>query len=190
MICLHLKSYLPAFLALVALGSPLCLRAASGSENTASYVTAHIDTLDGKTVSLDVVAVRLMRPFTTNESFVVLGAGTWDDENNSRGGKMLVIANKDDKDKLVGRYGTTPEHQGRDVETKSMRGVVRLADVEGFPPLVYLDLTDGAFEPTAEQLRELAGMHGGPRGRRGPPEGRGDGPPSTDQDSDDGKLPY
>ncbi len=191
-----LKTHLPAFLALLALGSPLCLRAADGSENTASYVKAHIDGYDGKAVSLDVAAVRLMRPFTTDESFVVLGVGTWDDENNSPGGKILAIANKDEKDKLVHRYGTTVERDRRELETKSLRGTVHLVDVEGFPPFIYLDLTDGAFTPTAVQLRELAGVGDGPEGRRGPPR-RGPGGPdrqgqggASPVDSDGGMLPY
>ncbi|MDP0497036.1 MAG: hypothetical protein Q7Q73_12610 [Verrucomicrobiota bacterium JB024] len=188
----HLKTHLITFLGLLALGSPLCLQAASGSANTASYVKAHIDQYDGKAVSLDVVALRLLSPFTTNENYVMLGAGTWDDENRSPGGKILVIANKDDKDKLVNRYGTTVEHDGREIDTKSLRGTVHLVNIDGFPPFIYLDLTDGAFTPTAEQLRELAGQNDGPRGeRRGPRPGRGNSPETSgDLDSDGGNLPY
>ena len=187
----HLKTHLITFLGLLALGSPLCLQAASGSENTASYVKAHIDQYDGKAVSLDVVAMRLLCPFTTDENYVMLGAGTWDDDNRSPGGKILVIANKDDKDKLV-RYGTTIAHEGREIETKSLRGIIHLVNVDGFPPFIYLDLTDGAFTPSAEQLRELAGQNDGPRGEhRGPRPGRGNSPETSGElDSDGGNLPY
>ncbi len=139
-------------LALLALGGFSSVHADVGSKKTASYVKAQIDKLDGKTVSLDVAMIRLLRPFTTNENFVLLGAMTVDEENHSAGGGILVVADKADKDKLVRRYGTTVEREkGKGVESESMRGVLHLVN-EGHKKYIYLDLTDGAFQPGESDL--------------------------------------
>lgn len=155
----RIKTSLIALLAIVALGCFTTARADAGSRNTASYVKAQIDKLDGKSVSLDVAFVRMLRPFTTHEEFVLLGAATVDEDNHSGGGGILVVANKADKDALVRRYGTTIDRdRGDGVETKSMRGVVHLVTgKEGRGKYVYLDLTDGAFNPTEQDVREIAG---------------------------------
>jgi len=146
-----------ASLAILALASISSVQADVGSKNTASYVKAQIDKLDGKAVTLDVAMIRLLRPFTTNENFVLFGAMTVDDENHSGGGGILVVANKADKDKLVRRYGTTAERErGEGVESESMRGVLHLVN-EDHQKYIYLDLTDGAFNPSEDDMRVIRG---------------------------------
>ncbi|MEM9226720.1 MAG: hypothetical protein AAGA45_02025 [Verrucomicrobiota bacterium] len=140
----------------LALGGISTANADVGSRNTASYVKAQIDKLDGKKVTLDVLMVRLLRPFTTNENYVLLGVATVDDENRSGGGTIIAVANKEDKDAIIRRFGTTVDRDnGRVPDAESMRGTVHLVDRELGRDYIYLDLTDGAFNPSTEDVREI-----------------------------------
>ncbi|MGF1483220.1 MAG: hypothetical protein ACFBZ8_02520 [Opitutales bacterium] len=155
------------------------------SKNTAAFLKAHVDKLEGKTVSVDTPFLRVLPAFSDSEEYVVFWVPTVDTDNRAPGGAIIAIADAEDKDKLISRYGLAPEREAsRVVQTKRLRGVLRqvaiaprgdeeaVAEEEAIQRgPVFIDLTDEGIsgdEALAKFIRRHDGA--GPRGpRRGPP---------------------
>lgn len=127
--------------------APLGASAGASGENTAAHVKAYAEELEGEKVSLDVVFIRMHRYAPEDVPYVFFWAMTVDDKERAGGGAILVVADKEDKDSLVRRFGTNLERdRGDGPETKTLRGTVRFVEREGKGRRVYLDITDGGVD--------------------------------------------
>ncbi len=155
---------------------------AASERNTAAYLKAHIDKLEGKTVSVEVPFVRVLPKLSDNETHVVFWVPTVNEDENVGGGHILAVADADDKEKIISRYGLYADREGRrDIESKSLRGVLRqiplarpndeeaIAEEEAIQRgPVFLDLTSEGLEGD-EALGKFLRKHDKPVGRRGRP---------------------
>ncbi|WOO42717.1 hypothetical protein [Rubellicoccus peritrichatus] len=116
--------------------------AASG-EHTAAHVKAHADEYVGENVTLDVVYIRINNHTPPDVPYVFFRSVTIDEDAHARGGSILTVADADDKQKLIRRFGTNLDRKGfRDIDVNKMRGVVRVVEREDRPRVIYLDLTE------------------------------------------------
>lgn len=175
-----IKSSLKVLLAALVGFCPLWAFAGSSGKNTAAYVKAMGDQLEGEKVSLDVAFIRINRHAPDDVPYVFFWAATVDEDEMAKGGVILVVADKGDKDSLIRRYGTNLERDpGDGPETKGMRGTVRLVGRENGPKRVYLDITDDGVDLSDAPDRvfdegDVSGEMGMPPGRRGGRPGFGD----------------
>ncbi|MGF1448268.1 MAG: hypothetical protein ACFB20_02495 [Opitutales bacterium] len=154
---------------------------AGSDKNTAAYLKAHVDKLEDKAVSVEVPFVRVLPALSDNESYVVFWVPTVNTEDNLPGGHILAVADAEDKDKLISRYGLNADREGRrEVETKRMRGILRqiplarpdneeaVAEEEAIQRgPVFLDLTEAGIDGD-EALSTFIRKHDKPA-RRGRP---------------------
>lgn len=169
---MKLKSSLKILLIALLGAAPFGAFAAASGENTAAHVKAYAEELEGEKVNLDVVFIRTHRYANEDVPYVFFWAMTIDEDERVGGGTILVVADKDDKDSLIRRYGTNLERdRGDGPEYKSMRGTVRFVEREGRGRRVYLDITgDGVDLSNAPD--ELINDEGDSSGLALPP-GRG-----------------
>ncbi|WP_309400519.1 hypothetical protein [Cerasicoccus maritimus] len=177
-----IKSSLKIALAALVGFSPIIAQAGTSGVNTAAHVKAMAPELEGKKVSLDVAFIRINRHAPDDVPYVFFWAATIDDDEVAKGGVILVVADKEDKDTLIRRYGTNIERGNGGPETKSLRGTVRLAGREGGPKRAYIDMTADGVDLSnspdsvmndsdiAGELGSAAGR--GPRGAAGGGFGR------------------
>lgn len=158
----NLLQYLPqaGMVALVLISGSSLAQAAASGKNTAAYLKANIDKLEGKKVSLDVAFVRSTAEELPEYDF--LFAVTGDSDERSGGGGVLVVIDADDREKVLRKYGTNIDKEGNDrkrkVKFETMRGVASkmvvgsgedadLQRASGIPRhFVYLDLTENGAD--------------------------------------------
>ncbi|GHC13243.1 hypothetical protein [Cerasicoccus arenae] len=128
--------------------APFGAYAAASGDNTAAHTKAYAEELEGEKVSLDVVFIRLSRHAPEDVPYVFFWAMTIDDDAHSGGGAILVVADKDDKDALIRKYGTNLDRDRGEggPEHKSLRGTVRIVERKGKSRHVYLDVTDSGVD--------------------------------------------
>ncbi|MEO0797224.1 MAG: hypothetical protein AAFX93_18880 [Verrucomicrobiota bacterium] len=125
------------------ISAPLGAFAAASGENTAAHVKAYATEFEGENHSLDVVFIRFHRHAPENVPYTFFWAMTIDEDARAGGGAILVVADGDDRDKLIRRYGTNLDRDGRDgPDHNSMRGTVRMVQRENGRQAVYLDITE------------------------------------------------
>ncbi|WP_309385816.1 hypothetical protein [Cerasicoccus frondis] len=174
---MKIKSSLKIALAAFIGFSPFVALAGTSGVNTASHVKAMAPELEGEKVSLDVVFIRVNRHAPDDVPYVFFWAATIDEDEVAKGGAILVVADKEDKDTLIRRYGTNLERdRGQGPESKTLRGTVRLAGREDGPKRAYIDITDAGVDLTnspdsIHNDSDIAGELGVPPGRG--PKGKG-----------------
>lgn len=150
--------------------------AASG-KNTAAHVKAHADEYVGERVTLDVVYIRINNNTPPDIPYVFFRSITVDEDAHARGGSILTVADADDKDTLIRRFGTNLDRKGpHHVDINSMRGTVGIVEREDWARVVYLDLTEEGVDLSNAPDEILDGG-------LGPRRSSGDG--SDDQDEGD-----
>ena len=177
---------------------------AGGSDKTANYYRAKIEDYRGKKISLDVTSVRAVPSGPEVEKGLrMVAIVTYDDDNHTMGGVMIAICDKKQYDNLIRRYGTSVEQRGhgKGMETKSMRGVLRVYSPgekhghgeqssggkrgeQGGRNFMFLDLTGGGVDLSdaiAEHGNQCSGEsgqvpgsrgHGQPKGKPGKPKSK------------------
>lgn len=148
------------------------LQAASG-DDTAAYYKAHAYDYENQRVDMDVAMLRAIPKGPETELNVrLVVAFTFDEDAKSSGGHIVCVVPEEDFDRLINRYGTNLERSGREPETKTLRGVLRILDNKR--DFIYLDLTDKG-EELNDAIKEIIrreseqGRHNGPGKRHGSP---------------------
>ncbi len=171
---MNIKSSLRILLFALLGAAPAAIYAAASGEHTAAHVKAYAEELEGEKVSLDVVFIRMHRHSPEEVPYIFFWAVTIDEDAQSGGGSILVVADKDDKDALVRRYGTNLDRDADGPKYKSMRGTVRFVEREGRGRHVYFDITDNGVDLTNAPA-ELLSEDGGNIEIPAPPAGNGGG---------------
>ncbi|MGB0743529.1 MAG: hypothetical protein ACPGSB_03285 [Opitutales bacterium] len=134
----------------------LALPAFAGTEagdDSALYYRNNPEKYDGKTVDIDVAFVTRINRRNSVEGLVFFVAHTVDDENNTRGGAIIVAVLDDDIEKFMRKYGTSIERKSRgDIDTERLRGTFH--QLKG--GRVYIDESGEAHELILAHLEEKA----------------------------------
>jgi len=142
---------------------------ARDSDDTASYYKAHAYDYENKKVEIEVAFVHgIAKGREAENGLRLVRAHTYNEDGNSSGGNILCVVSEADYDRLIDRYGTSIERKGREPDTRSLRGTLRILDKKR--DLIYLDLTDKGAElnETMKSLiaRESNGKGGGGNGMK------------------------
>jgi len=166
---------------------PIPAFGAASGENTAAHVKAYAQELEGERVTLDVVFIRIHRHAPEDVPYAFFWALTMDEDARAPGGAILVVADAEDRDSLIRRYGTNLDRDNRGVEHESMRGVVRIIQRPNGKRIVYLDITangvdlsnapEGMFEGEPEASGSIEAPGNQSSGANLPPPGGRQRPP-------------
>ncbi|MGJ8652103.1 MAG: hypothetical protein ACSHX8_02405 [Opitutaceae bacterium] len=146
------------YILLALLSFTLCNATFAGSEagkDSARYYKSHPEEFDGKTVDVDCVMVTRINGGPQVEGVVFFIAHTKDDDNNARGGSIVVAVLEDKADSFLRKYGNTIDRNRGSterVDSKRLRGTFHLLD-HGH---VYIDVSNGEAHKAIEEHKEIA----------------------------------
>lgn len=149
------------YILLALLSFTLCSATYAGSEagkDSARYYKSHPEAFDNKMVSVDCVMVTRINGGPQVDGVVFFIAHTKDDDNNARGGSIVVAVLEGKAESFIRKYGNTVDRNRgstNPIDSKRLRGTFHQL-AKGH---VYIDISNGeAHELIAEQ-KEIAKGH-------------------------------
>lgn len=155
----HITKILVFLVASIALLTPSFAGSEAGKDS-ARYYKSHPEDFDNKRVDVDCTFVTRINGGPQVEGVSFFLAHTKDDDNNMRGGSIVVAVLTDDAASFVRKYGSMPEiNRGSTklVDSKRLRGTFHLLE-RGH---VYIDESEGpAHDLIMEKKEEAKGIIG------------------------------
>ncbi len=129
------------------------------AQNTARYCRQHINKLDGKNVSIDVLFFNPLDVTGSMPNAVVAIAYTWDERSKTFGGVIPVLFQRKEGERALSRYGVTLEYGAQAARSRMLRGVLTRILREGRTNLIYLDCSNSGehaddIKPALAQVLE------------------------------------
>ncbi|HAV11881.1 MAG TPA: hypothetical protein DCX06_00080 [Opitutae bacterium] len=134
-------TYLLVILCSLALSS-MAFAGSEAGKDSARYYKSHPVEFDGKHVDVDCVMVTRINGGPQVDGVAFFVAHTKDDDNQARGGSIVVAVLEDKADSFVRKYGDTVDRNRgstEKVDSKRLRGVFNVLD-SGH---VYIDVSGG-----------------------------------------------
>lgn len=113
---------------------------AGESKRTANYIKAYPDKYSGKKVTLDVAFINRINLNLDESKIVLFRAHTFDVDNRSGGGDIVVIADLKEADKLIKKYGTSIQ-KSPFPNTRPMSGIMHILQGHGPAYEVYVNIS-------------------------------------------------
>ncbi|ADE54561.1 hypothetical protein [Coraliomargarita akajimensis] len=178
-----MKALFQTFLAISSLVLTSTLFAGTeAGKDSARHYKSYPEKYDNKTVSIDCTFVTRINGGPQVDGIAFFVAHTADTDNNMRGGAIVVAVAEADADKLVKKFGNTPEinenarkSTADRVDSKRLRGTFHQLE----KGTVYIDLNGDAHETILEKAEAAKGKIRA-----------GDGIPSTSNKGPRGPHPH
>ncbi|MEN8725574.1 MAG: hypothetical protein ACN4GF_00630 [Lentimonas sp.] len=147
-----------AYLLLALVSFSFCSATFAGSEagkDSARYYKSHPAEFDGKYVDVDCVFVTRINGGPQVDGVVFFVAHTKDDDNQARGGSIVVAVLEGEASSFLRKYGNTIDRDrgsSNKVDSKRLRGIFYELD-RGH---VYIDMSDGEAHEAILERKEIA----------------------------------
>lgn len=155
----HISKILVIFVAFIALLTPSFAGSEAGKDS-ARYYKSHPEEFDTKRVDVDCTFVTRINGGPQVEGVSFFLAHTKDDDNQMRGGSIVVAVLTEDANSFLRKYGSMPEinrGSSKVVDSKRLRGTFHLLE-RGH---VYIDESEGpAYDLILEHKEEAKGLIG------------------------------
>ncbi len=116
--------------------------AAQAGDSTANLYQSNPDAYLNERVNIEISHVEIVPAVKGIEGLTFIFANTYDFDNNCSGGKMLVIVQEKDAERLRRKYGTIMDKDGSgQPETKRLRGTLRMVG----DSMIYIDYSDEIY---------------------------------------------
>lgn len=135
--------------------------AAQAGDSTANLYLSNPDAYLDQRVDLEISYVEIVPAVKGKgiEGLTFIFANTYDFDNHCNGGKMLIIVQEQDVEKVRRKYGTILDKSGGgEPETKRLRATLRMVG----DSMVYIDYSDEIYSIVEAHYDEMkSGVKGG-----------------------------